>query len=139
MPLEQKTKEDYIMTLAKFLDPNSNKFDYFECCKYLFMTCEVQYVIEGTSKGLVIILDATGLSLAHIASINLMGMKKVMFYIQEAAPVRLKAIHVLNAMPIVDTLLNLMKPFLKKELLNLVSQRHVTSLFFLEKEKYKNI
>lgn len=123
MPLEQKTKEGYVMTFTKFLDPNPNKFDYYECMKYLLMTCEVQTVIQGTNEGLVIILDATGLSFSHIASINLMGLKKVLFYVQEAAPVRLKAFHVLNTIPIVDTLMNLIKPFLKKELMNLVSQR----------------
>lgn len=139
MPLEQKTKEGYLMTFVKFLDPNPNKFDYLECVKYVLMTCEVQNMIHGTSEGLVIILDATGLTFAHIASINLMGIKKILFYIQEAAPVRLKAFHVLNAIPMVDTLLNLIKPFLKKEIINLVSQRYVKFLFFffLRKEKYK--
>ncbi|KYQ49139.1 Alpha-tocopherol transfer protein-like protein [Trachymyrmex zeteki] len=120
VPLEQKTKEGYVMTFTKFLDPNPNKFDYYECMKYLLMTCEVQTVIQGTNEGLVIILDATGLSFSHIASINLMGLKKVLFYVQEAAPVRLKAFHVLNTIPIVDTLMNLIKPFLKKELMNLL-------------------
>ncbi|XP_011705930.1 PREDICTED: uncharacterized protein LOC105461144, partial [Wasmannia auropunctata] len=62
VPLEQKTKEGYIMTLAKFLDPNPNKFNYFECNKYLLMTCEIQNVVQGTSEGLVVILDASGLS-----------------------------------------------------------------------------
>lgn len=120
VPLEQKTKEGYIMTFAKFLDPNPSKFDYFECLKYLLMTCEVQNVIHGTSEGLVIIFDAAGLTFAHIASMNLMGIKKIFFYIQEAAPVRLKAFHILNSMPIVDTLVNLIKPFMKKELMNLL-------------------
>lgn len=120
------------MTFAKFLDPNPNKFDYFECLKYLLMTCEVQNVEHGTSEGQVVILDATGLSFGHIASMasNVTGIKKILFYIQEAAPVRLKAFHVLNTMPIVDTLLNLLKPFVKKEVMDLVSQRHVKFLFF---------
>lgn len=125
------------MTFVKFLDPNPNKFDYFECMKYLLMTCEVQNVVHGTSQGLVVIFDATGLTFAHVASINLMGVKKILFYIQEAAPVRLKAFHVLNSMPIVDTLVNLLKPFMKKELMNLVSQRYVKFHFFLRKDKYK--
>ncbi|XP_011647507.1 uncharacterized protein LOC105433757 [Pogonomyrmex barbatus] len=122
IPLEQRTKEGYIMTLAKFLDPDPNKFDFFECHKYLFMTCEVQNVTLGTTAGQLIILDATGLSLGHVTNIiaNIVGMKKILFYIQEAAPIRLKALHILNAMPIVDTVLNLMKPFLKKELIDLL-------------------
>ncbi|XP_024888293.1 uncharacterized protein LOC112465123 [Temnothorax curvispinosus] len=120
VPLEEKTKEGYVMTLVRFLDPNPNKFDHFECTKYLLMTCEVQNVVHGTSEGLVVILDAAGLSFSHVAAMNLMGLKKVLFYIQEAAPVRLKALHVLNAMPIVDTFLNLLKPFIKKEMMNLL-------------------
>lgn len=125
MPLEQKTKEGYIMTFAKLLNPNPNKFDYLECAKYFFMTCEVQNLINGTSEGQIVIFDPSGLSVGHIIHVNLMIVKKIAYYIQEAIPVRLKAIHVLNTMPIIDTLLNMIKPFLKAELLQLVSQRHV--------------
>lgn len=116
------------MTFAKFLDPNPNKFDYFECTKYLLMTCEVQNIMQGTSKGLVVILDAAGLTFGHLAGLNLIGLKKILFYIQEAIPVRLKGLHILNTMPIVDTLVNLIKPFMKKELMNLVSQRYYTHI-----------
>lgn len=125
MPLEQKTKEGYIMMFAKFLNPDPSKFDYVECMKYFFMTCEVQNMIIGTSAGQVVILDASGLSLGHIIHINLMIVKKVSYYIQEAIPIRLKAIYIVNTMPIVDTLMNMIKPFLRVELLKLVSQRHV--------------
>lgn len=85
------------------------------------MTCEVQNVIRGTSEGLVIIMDASGLSFGHIARLNLMNVKKILYYVQEAIPVRLKAIHIFNTVPIIDTLLNMIKPFAKAELLKLVS------------------
>lgn len=113
------------MTFTKFLDPNPNNFDYLECVKYVLMTCEVQNIMQGTNEGLIVILDAAGLTFGHLASLNLMALKKILFYIQEAAPVRLKALHILNTMPIVDTFMNLIKPFMKKELMNLVSQRCV--------------
>lgn len=120
VPLEQKTKKGYIVTFGKLLDPDPSKFDYLECMKYLFMTCEVQNVIRGTSEGLVIIMDASGLSFGHIARLNLMNLKKILYYVQEAIPVRLKAIHIFNTVPIIDTLLNMIKPFAKAELLKLV-------------------
>ncbi|XP_011867759.1 PREDICTED: uncharacterized protein LOC105561954 [Vollenhovia emeryi] len=119
-PLEQKTKEGYIMTFGKIRDPNPNKYNFFEAIKYVLMTCEVQNITHGTSEGQIIILDATGLTFGHIAAINLMGVKRILFYIQEAAPVRLKAIHVLNTVPIVDTLMNLLRPFIKKELVDIL-------------------
>lgn len=108
------------------------------------MTCEVQNVVHVTSAGQIVILDATGFSFSHLASINLVILKKILFYIQEAAPVRLKTIHILNTMPVVDALVDLVKPFMKKELLNIVSvndiiiHTHKNFSFFSEKKKYKN-
>ncbi|XP_070155652.1 alpha-tocopherol transfer protein-like isoform X2 [Polyergus mexicanus] len=120
VPLEQKIKKEYIMTFGKFLDPDPSKFDYLECIKYFFMTCEVQNLIRGTNEGLIVIIDASGLSFAHIARLNLMNLKKIVYYIQEASPIRLKAIHIFNTGPIIDTLLNMIKPFAKAELLELM-------------------
>ncbi|XP_011859176.1 PREDICTED: alpha-tocopherol transfer protein-like [Vollenhovia emeryi] len=119
-PLEQKTKEGYIMTFAKLLDPNPDKFNFFESVKYILMTCEVQNIVHGTSEGQVVIIDAAGLTFGHTATFNLTTLKKTLFYIQEAAPVRIKAFHILNTMPIVDTVYTLLKPFIKKELLQMI-------------------
>lgn len=107
--------------LTKFLNPDPSKFDYLECTKYLFMTCEVQNMIQGTSEGQVIIFDTSGLSFGHIVHVNLMIVKKILYYVQESIPVRLKAIHIVNTVPIVDTVINMIKPFLKAEFLKLVS------------------
>lgn len=120
VPLEQKTKEGYLITFLKFLDPNLSKFDYLECTKYLFMTCEIQNVVRGTSQGQVIVIDASGLSFGHLARVNLMSIKKILYYVQEAIPIRLKSIHIFNTVPVVDTLFNMIKPFAKAELLKLV-------------------
>jgi len=127
LPLNLKTKEGYIMTYSKFLDSDPSKFNFNESLKYFFMTCEVQNMINGTSNGQVIIFDATGLSFGHVAQINMMIIKKILFYIQEAIPVRLKAIHILNTMPIMDIIMNMIKPFLKAEMLKLVSVSNVLS------------
>lgn len=115
------------MTYARLLDFDSSKFNQNEAIKYLLMTCEVQNLLNGTSSGQIVILDAIGLSFGHIAQLNIMTLKKFLFYVQEAAPVRLKAIHIMNTMPIVDTILNIIKPFMKAEMLKLVSQRCVTA------------
>lgn len=41
-------------------------------------------------------------------------------YLQEGLPVRLKGIHVLNTQSIVDKIMMLIKPFMKKDLLSMV-------------------
>ncbi|XP_014473999.1 PREDICTED: alpha-tocopherol transfer protein-like isoform X2 [Dinoponera quadriceps] len=119
--LQQRTKENYIMIFGKLLDTNPSRYNYVETLKYLFMTCEVQNITEGTSSGQVIVFDATGFSLGHVGRMNLMLLKKILFFVQEeGAPVRLKVIHVLNAIPAAETLLNMLKPFMKANLLNIV-------------------
>lgn len=111
------------MTYGRFLDSDPSKYNQNECIKYLFMTCEVQNLVNGTSNGQIMILDATDLSFGHATQINITILKKILFYIQEAAPVRLKAIHILNTVSLVDMILNIAKPFVKAELLKLVSER----------------
>lgn len=41
---------------------------------------------------------------------------------QEGLPVRLKGVHIINAIPFVDILVNMMTPFMKKELLDMVNK-----------------
>ena len=69
----------------------------------------------GISTGHVLLLDLAGLSLGHIARVGPLSLKTFLFYLQEALPVRLKKIHVYNAGQFVNTLMNLVKPFLNKE------------------------
>lgn len=104
------------------------------------MTCEIQNVVRGTSQGQVIVIDASGLSFGHLARVNLMSIKKILYYVQEAIPIRLKSIHIFNTVPVVDTLFNMIKPFAKAELLKLVSQyviRYHTRVLFEKNEKKK--
>ncbi|XP_014473927.1 PREDICTED: alpha-tocopherol transfer protein-like [Dinoponera quadriceps] len=120
LPLQQRTKEGYLVTIHKFLDTNPSRYNNVEALKYIFMTCEVQNITEGTSSGQIIVFDGTGFSLGHVGRMNLMLLKKILYFIQEAAPVRLKAIHVLNAVPAAETLLNMVKPLVKTDLLNII-------------------
>lgn len=43
---------------------------------------------------------------------------------QEAYPIKLKEIHVVNATPLVDVVFNIVKPFLKEKIKNRVSNLH---------------
>lgn len=51
---------------------------------------------------------------------------------QEALPIRLKAIHFINTVSFMDKVLAMMKPFTKKELMNML-QLHPTMDTFLDK------
>lgn len=56
---------------------------------------------------------------------------------QEALPIRLKAIHFINTVPFMDKVIALMKPFMKKELINIL-EFHSTMDTFIDKRVPKS-
>lgn len=75
---------------------------------------------EGTMKGHIILVDLAGLSFGHTTRLSPMGLKKFLFYLQEGLPVRLKGLHFTNSIPVMEIILGMMKPFMKKELMDIV-------------------
>lgn len=59
-----------------------------------------------------------------------MAVKKYLYYIQEAMPIRLKGIHIINALPFADIIFNMVKPFLKNELIDLIHFHPTMDTFY---------
>lgn len=66
--------------------------------------------------GDVYILDATAATPAQFAKFTPSLVKKFLICVQEAYPVRLKEIHVVNISPLVDKIMTFVKPFLKEKI-----------------------
>lgn len=122
IPLKKLTKEGYHIFYASFTDPDTSKYDYVSNMKLLTMVGDMMIRDNGTYKGHVTLIDLKGLAMGHLTSFSPMAMKKFLTYLQEGTPVRLKAIHFLNANPVMDMIMNMMKPFMKKELIEMVCQ-----------------
>lgn len=75
---------------------------------------------NGTCDGYIFVGDSANVSLGHVGRISPMGMKKLVMYVQEGIPVRLKGIHFINTPSVMDVIMNMAKPFMKKELWNMV-------------------
>ena len=116
--LPQKTPNGDQILMFKFKDLDPNKFSFNDQMK-IFDMCIVQWMMQhGTAEGFVIVCDYEGVTLSHILKLNVMTIKKILFYLQDALFVRLKSIHFCNVGAYMDVLMNLVKPFLKKELVN---------------------
>ncbi|KAI4488563.1 hypothetical protein M0802_011511 [Mischocyttarus mexicanus] len=116
IPAKKLTKEGYQIIYTDIMDPDPSNYVFSIASKYFFMVSELANYKEGPVDGLVVVTNANNMSLGHIGRFNLMGLKKFLYYVQEAAPIRLKKIYILNCNPAIDILMNMIKPFMKKEL-----------------------
>lgn len=47
---------------------------------------------------------------------ELKKIRLILFFLQEAYPVKLKEVHIVNVSPLVDTIINFVRPFLKEKI-----------------------
>ncbi|GBP00809.1 Alpha-tocopherol transfer protein-like [Eumeta japonica] len=71
--------------------------------------------VEGVA-GDVYVLDSAVLGPSLLAKLSPSIIKKFMLIIQEAYPVKLKEVHIVNASPIIDRFISFVKPFLKEKI-----------------------
>ncbi|XP_041971721.1 alpha-tocopherol transfer protein-like isoform X2 [Aricia agestis] len=70
---------------------------------------------EGVA-GDVYILDASVATPSHFAKFTPTIVKKFLVCVQEAYPVKLKQIHIINVSPLIDKIVQFVKPFLKEKI-----------------------
>ncbi|KAJ3618120.1 hypothetical protein MTP99_006148 [Tenebrio molitor] len=118
--LPKKTPEGYTLIFIKLADTNPNNFDFAVQLRYFDMVCTTQLYQEGTSEGHVVVADMKGTVFGHLTKAGPIIVKKFLFYLQEAMPVRLKGLHFFNIVPFMDKVLALIRPFLKMELMDML-------------------
>lgn len=88
--------------------------------KLLGMTLDASLYSEGCTPGYVFLFDMRGVKLAHLTRLSINSIRKFFEYLQEGMPVRLQGIHVLNTVWFMDKILSLVRPFMKRELFEMV-------------------
>lgn len=124
-PLPGLTPDGYKPIYAKLTDSDSSQFVYADALKLYIMISDLCIMDEGTANGYIIVMDMSGVTFGHLAKLGILTMKKFMMYLQEGMPVRLKGLHFINTVSFMDKILALMRPFMKKELMD-VMQLHTT-------------
>lgn len=87
------------------------------------MVADVRFATEDQgrlSDGEIPIFDMAGYTLRHLTKTALGALRIYMKFVQEAHPVRLKEIHVLNCPSYVDKVMAVVKPFIKSEVFKLI-------------------
>nr|XP_022910939.1 alpha-tocopherol transfer protein-like isoform X1 [Onthophagus taurus] len=116
--LPKLTKNGYQIFYAKLENNSPDKFCFPDIIKMVIMAVVLNNFQYGPQMGHLIVIDGAGLQLGHMVKLTPMILKIFFYFLQEAAPIRLKQIHIINVNPITEKLLNMIKPFLKKELVD---------------------
>ncbi|CAF4886691.1 unnamed protein product [Pieris macdunnoughi] len=119
-PLPTPSVNGYRVIYCRLLDTDSKNFIFSDIVKLFLMVFELWQYEEGTWPGFVIMVDMDQATLAHIAQLDVMSVKQVLYFLQESMLVKLKEVHFLNATSLIDKLMMLIKPFMKKELLDIL-------------------
>ncbi|XP_066908008.1 alpha-tocopherol transfer protein-like [Halyomorpha halys] len=118
--LPVKDPNGYQIVLHGLRQYEASKYNFCNGVKLLAMAIDACMMVEGTVPGFIFLFDMKGVKLSHLTRLSFTFLKKFFTYIQEGNPIRLKAIHVVNTLPIVDKIMFMIKPFMRKELLELI-------------------
>ncbi|XP_015432586.1 PREDICTED: alpha-tocopherol transfer protein-like [Dufourea novaeangliae] len=118
-PLPGLTKNGRRVIVMRGLDKDHPTPNVAEAMKLVLMIGDIRLKEEAVGvAGDVYILDASVATPSHFAKFTPAIVKKFLVCVQEAYPVKLKEVHVVNVSPLVDTIVNFVKPFLKEKIRN---------------------
>uniref|UniRef100_A0A1B0FV50 Putative phosphatidylinositol transfer protein sec14 n=1 Tax=Lutzomyia longipalpis TaxID=7200 RepID=A0A1B0FV50_LUTLO len=119
-PLLDEHPEGHKVMYARLMDPEVTKYIHADAVKLYNFVFDHWLWTEGTAPGHVLVVDMDSASLGHVTRMSLSVAKKYLHFLQEAIPVRLKGLHIINTASFIDKILALIRPFVKKELVSLV-------------------
>ncbi|VEN56902.1 unnamed protein product [Callosobruchus maculatus] len=116
LPLPTLTEDNCKVFIYRILTNDVDKYDFVNGVKAFFIFADVRMVSEDQiPEGEIPIFDMKNFTLRHLTKIVLPVLKKYMIYTQEAHPIRLRAIHLLNTPPFLDKCMAFVRPFLNSE------------------------
>ncbi|XP_073834124.1 clavesin-2-like [Musca autumnalis] len=112
-PLDKRSPEGCVVIVGKLIDTDSSKFDFVGAMKLYCLGQDMWLLENGLTTGVTFVFDLTGYSFGHVARIGIGPLRSLVHFLQEAIPVRLFSIHVVNAGAIIETIMAMLNPLLK--------------------------
>lgn len=97
----------------------------------LFYLIHIAALVEESTqvRGVVVIMDFEGLGMSQVRALTPAWSKRLLTFIQDAMPIRLKQVHIVNQPFIFNMVWTLFKPFVKEKLNKRVSCNKILSYF----------
>lgn len=123
IPLFQRTKDNYKVCIYQLLNDDANKVVFNDIVKAFFMCCDVRFVLpldryNDLESGEVIVFDMKNLTFKHLTKVVISTLRMFFKYLQDAHPVRIVQLHVINCTPVINKAMMIIKPFIYTKLYN---------------------
>ncbi|VVC98505.1 unnamed protein product [Leptidea sinapis] len=116
-PLPGLTPDGRRVVLMRGIDKEAQAPNVADAFKLALMMGDVRLKEEKEGvAGDIYVLDASAATPTHFAKFTPTLVKKFLVCVQEAYPVKLKQVHIINVSPLVDKIVNFVKPFLKEKI-----------------------
>lgn len=121
-PMPKNTSENHKITISRLIDADPDKYVYIDVIRSVVAMLDARFVTLDDNElidGEIGITDMSGFGWWHFMKTvsNLSLMKKYMKYVQEAAPFKVIQNHFINCPTTMEKFMALLKPFMKKEIL----------------------
>ncbi|KAG6449789.1 hypothetical protein O3G_MSEX006233 [Manduca sexta] len=116
-PLPGLTPNGRRVTICRGIHHNLDSQQIVDTLKLALMIGDIRLIEEKEGvAGDIYVLDAAILGPSLLTKLSATIIKKFMICVQEAYPIKLKEIHIINTSPIVERFVNFVKPFLKEKI-----------------------
>ncbi|XP_045516586.1 alpha-tocopherol transfer protein-like [Pieris brassicae] len=116
-PLPGLTPDGRRVVLMRGMDKDAQTPNVADAFKLALMMGDMRLKEETEGvAGDIYVLDASVATPTHFAKFTPTLVKKFLVCVQEAYPVKLKQVHIINVSPLVDKIVNFVKPFLKEKI-----------------------
>ncbi|KAK7871766.1 hypothetical protein R5R35_014033 [Gryllus longicercus] len=101
---------------SEFYNKDATLFDFDATTAVVYAYLDVIIREEPTCPGYVFVLNSGNTTFAHVSKTNVSSLCKSMTYFQQALPLKMKAIHVINVNAVAEACYALAKSFIGEEL-----------------------
>jgi CRAL/TRIO domain len=123
VPLHVTTAENYKIIILRLISDDFGNLNFDDVIKAFFMMSDVRLITPDKTTltdGEIPIFDMARVSYRHLTKIVLSTLRLYLKYTQEAHPVRVRHLHIVNCNPIIDKIIYLIKPFVRTENFNMI-------------------
>lgn len=124
VPLLSTTPENYKVCIFRLIEEDFDDIEFNDVIKTFFIMSDVRLIspdLKTLTDGEIPIFDLAGVSYRHLSKVVLSTVRLYLKYTQEAHPVQVKQIHILNCTPIMDRIMGFMRPFMKTEVAKMIN------------------